>query len=179
MVMNPNAEQSLVNSVIARQRGGTAPEAPVEEAPVAETPAPVQAQPETPAVPEITRLLVHNNREITWINIGNHHYAYYNEPQYRDRLYIDDKSVNVDMTMEMVAPNQPPQPRFGGMTTIPRDFLVVVRALAQWTRPEPLSEDAIQDLPISVVETLEEVILEVEAWKKLGEAPAVLPSTPS
>ena len=77
------------------------------------------------------------------------------------------------MGMEQTGPNGAPQPTFGGMVVINREFLIVSRAIAKWTREEPLSEDAIQDLPLSVASILETTIMAQAEWRKLGEASPV------
>ena len=127
------------------------------------------------------RPLVINRRPVTWFEAEGNHYAYYDAPVYRDKIYIETKLFKFDMNLfnQAVAPPQPgvnpneakpPVSSADAIEINSRNYLVVLRALASWTREEPLSEDAIENLPIGLADTIESKILAVKEWANLGEA---------
>ena len=110
-----------------------------------------------------------NNRRVYWVEIDDDFYGIFAEPIYRDKMFVNDHFFKYDMDMKQQGDDIVPE--FKGYTSKPREFLVLVCALASWSRPGEVSEDSVQNLPMSAAETLEELIMENNHWKKLGEMP--------
>ena len=110
-----------------------------------------------------------NNRRVYWVEIDDDFYGIFTEPIYRDKMFVNDHFFKYDMDMKQQGDDIVPE--FKGYTSKPREFLVLVCALASWSRTGEVSEDSVQNLPMSVAEALEELIMQNAHWQKLGEMP--------
>ena len=123
-------------------------------------------------VETVTREHEVKGRPVSWHTLGGVGYAIFDEPVYRDRVYIDKNETQFDYSFDMqgTGANLQAVPRLNSFESNARSHLVFVRAVAAWTLSVELNEDNLQDLvPLRVHDALMEIIFANDAWKKLGE----------
>ena len=113
-----------------------------------------------------------NGREVRWIEVRGKGYAIYDEPFYRDKIVIDKESAKVDYKMpEMTgirSQDRKAVPSIQGIEMVPRELLVLSRALAFWPLGDAITVDSVQDmLSLKVSNALIEAIKANEEWKEL------------
>ena len=108
-----------------------------------------------------------NGRFVQWVTIKDQDYGLYAEPTYGDKLFLDENTFKYDLDMEYQSGEMTPQ--INNFTAMPRELLLMMRALAAWTRPGEVNDEAIKNLPLSVANALVAKINEDEDWASLGE----------
>ena len=113
-----------------------------------------------------------NGRLVEWTTINGVDYAIYTEPTYRDKRFIDENNFKPDINYDVDVATRQVTPKFQGFSTMPRDLLVLLRALASWSLDGPIDDDSVQDLPLSATDALADAVQKIPAWKALWDVEA-------
>lgn len=101
-------------------------------------------------------------RETTKQTIRGIEFELYSEPTYGDENYVTQEKVKFNADFDGK------KAKFGGVTMTDPDLLKLERAIKGWSLSEPVSRQAIQNLPLNIAKELLAYLGTTE-WGNLGE----------